>query len=198
MNKIKTWIHKEKWRLLACIAFVAIGCCGMDLGQPAEIATANGDPLRLHVIANSDSDYDQNLKLMIRDRVLEILHSELQTAADKEAAMAFVEGDLSKIEEACREALAPYADYGVYAELGKCSFPTRVYGDTVYPAGEYDALRIILGAGEGKNWWCVLFPPLCFLNMTTEEDRTVMANPDPATEQESQVQVTFKLTEIFK
>ena len=89
-------------------------------------------------------------------------------------------------------------DYGIDVELGVRWIKEKNYGDITFPAGNYEALNITIGKGQGENWWCVLFPPLCFLNMTTEEDRTVMANPDPATEQESQVQVTFKLTEIFK
>lgn len=123
--------------------------------------------LRLHVLANSDSDYDQQTKLLVRDALLPLFES----CATYEEARAFVLTHGSEVQSLCEETLrARGADYGVRLLLGRTSFPDRVYGDTVYPAGVYDALCVELGEGRGHNWWCVLFPPLCIV---TEEGEPV-------------------------
>lgn len=120
--------------------------------------------LRLHVIAHSDNPGDQALKLQVRDAILPLLVDAVAAAGDPDEAMHRVEARKAAIEARAREVIrgAGYP-YGVRVEVGRFHFPARRSGDTVYPAGTYDAVRVVIGAGRGKNFWCVLFPGLCVL-----------------------------------
>ncbi len=125
-----------------------------------ECRNVRENTLRLHIIAASDSEFDQELKLKIRDRLLEE-GLFLETSGIKEA-LETAEKNLDKIESVAREVIGEAGvDYSVSAEIKTMFFSVREYGDVVMPAGRYKALRITVGEGEGKNWWCVLFPPLC-------------------------------------
>ena len=118
--------------------------------------------VRLHVLANSDSEEDQALKLRVRDRVLERATELLEQSADRQEAEALLRGNLLELENLAAEEIAAAGyDYPVTAELTDTTFPTREYDGFTLPAGEYLALRIVMGEGAGQNWWCVVFPPLC-------------------------------------
>ena len=118
--------------------------------------------VRLHVLANSDSEEDQALKLRVRDRVLERATELLEQSADRQEAEALLRGNLLELENLAAEEIAAEGyDYPVTAELTDTTFPTREYDGFTLPAGEYLALRIVIGEGAGQNWWCVVFPPLC-------------------------------------
>lgn len=118
--------------------------------------------VRLHVLANSDSEEDQALKLRVRDRILERATEILQQSADRREAEARLRGQLLELERiAGEEITAAGYDYAVTAELTDTDFPTKEYDGFSLPAGEYLALRVVIGAGGGQNWWCVVFPPLC-------------------------------------
>ena len=118
--------------------------------------------VRLHVLANSDSEEDQALKLRVRDRVLERATELLEQSADRQEAEALLRGNLLELENLAAEEIAAAGyDYPVAAELTDTTFPTREYDGFTLPAGEYLALRIVIGEGAGQNWWCVVFPPLC-------------------------------------
>ena len=118
--------------------------------------------VRLHVLANSDSEEDQALKLRVRDRVLERATELLEQSADRQEAEALLRGNLLELENLAAEEIAAAGyDYPVTAELTDTTFPTREYDGFTLPAGEYLALRIVIGEGAGQNWWCVVFPPLC-------------------------------------
>ncbi len=118
--------------------------------------------VRLHVLANSDSEEDQALKLTVRDRILEVAEPVLEVSADQEEARAALEAALPQLEQTAEETIAAAGyDYAVTASLEETEFPTREYDGFSLPAGEYLALRVVIGAGEGQNWWCVVFPPLC-------------------------------------
>ena len=118
--------------------------------------------VRLHVLANSDSAEDQALKLQVRDRILARTTAILEEAADRQEAEGRLRGDLLELERIAAEEIAA-AGYGytVTAELRDTAFPTKEYDGFTLPAGEYLALRIVIGEGRGQNWWCVAFPPLC-------------------------------------
>ena len=118
--------------------------------------------IRLHVIANSDSERDQTLKLAVRDRVLEAAEGLYPPDADLEQARAALEENLEALA-AAGQAEVETRGYGypVTARLERCWFPTKEYGDFALPAGTYEALRVVIGDGAGENWWCVAFPPLC-------------------------------------
>lgn len=118
--------------------------------------------VRLHVLANSDSEEDQALKLRVRDVVLERATAILEQSADRREAESRLHGQLLELERIAREEiLASGYDYPVTAELQNTDFPTKEYDGFTLPAGEYLALRIMIGEGQGQNWWCVVFPPLC-------------------------------------
>lgn len=118
--------------------------------------------VRLHVLANSDSEEDQALKLKVRDRVLERATELLEQAADRSEAEALLRGQLLELEHiASEEITANGYDYPVSVELEQTQFPTKEYDGFSLPAGTYLALRVIIGEGVGQNWWCVVFPPLC-------------------------------------
>jgi len=125
--------------------------------------------LRFHVLANSDSKEDQGLKLVVRDTVGGYMQEHLGMMVSKQECEAFVSMQLPEIERIAEQVIeeAGYP-YDVDAELAKCEFPVKSYGEYTFPAGEYDALRITIGEGAGKNWWCVLYPNMCFMNSMYE------------------------------
>ena len=118
--------------------------------------------VRLHVLANSDSEEDQALKLKVRDAVLAQSSETLQGITGREEACRRLTALLPELEKTAREVIAAngYA-YGVRVELSETSFPTKTYDGFALPAGEYLALRVLIGEAAGQNWWCVVFPPLC-------------------------------------
>lgn len=129
--------------------------------------------IRLHVIANSDSDADQELKLKVRDEILKYVSDLTEDCNSIDNAKRLVSDNLNKLEQIASRVIAENGfDYTSHAELSEVYFPTRVYDTFSLPAGEYDALRIHLGRGEGKNWWCVLFPPLCVSAAEVEKELT--------------------------
>lgn len=125
--------------------------------RTAQIGPKEG-VLRLHILANSDSEADQAVKLLVRDALLPLF----KAAETYEDARSFVLDHGKQVLAVCQETLASAgAPYGVQLLLGVSEFPDRRYNGVRFPAGAYDALRIVLGDGAGHNWWCVLFPPLC-------------------------------------
>lgn len=120
------------------------------------------DVVRLHILANSDSQADQEVKLKVRDALLETNASILSDSVTTENAREHFEKSKDILLQTAEEALIENGfDYNVKITLQKEYFETRAYGDLTFPAGQYTALKVILGEGEGKNWWCVMFPPLC-------------------------------------
>ena len=119
--------------------------------------------VRLHVLANSDSDEDQALKLKVRDAILAYSKNEF-TKKDE------VKSQLDSYKNIAKEVISQNGfDYDVDVEYGNFEFPTKKYKNIALPAGNYDAVRVKIGKAEGKNWWCVMFPPLCFVDGTTDE-----------------------------
>lgn len=153
--------------------------------------------VRLHIIANSDSEEDQNVKLLVRDAVL----SEMEQFENKED----IPSALSDFEKIANEVLAENGfDYFASAEYGNFEFPTKYYDNFALPKGNYDAVRIKLGKAEGHNWWCVLFPPLCYIDAATDEadellKETFGENYGLVTEGEGKlpVKIKFKIAELF-
>ena len=153
-RKLKTWEVALIFGLL--VAVVAGSWLGQEQKELAD------QVIRFHVIANSDSQEDQTLKLAVRDRVLaraEEFYPEHATLTEAQAAL---EGHLSALAVAGREVVEEQGyDYPVTARLEDCWFPTKEYEGFALPAGNYTALRVTIGEGKGQNWWCVAFPPLC-------------------------------------
>jgi stage II sporulation protein R len=123
--------------------------------------------VRLHVIANSDSEVDQALKLKVRDAIIEYMKEKFADSKDINQTKTIINNNLKNIEKISQEViLRNNCTYSVKAAMGNYDFPTKVYGDISLPAGKYEALRVVIGEGVGANWWCVLFPPLCFCDAT--------------------------------
>ena len=132
--------------------------------------------VRLHVLANSDSEEDQALKLKVRDVVLERATAILEESPDRREAESRLRGELLELERiAAAEIVAEGYDYPVTVELENTEFPTKAYDGFTLPAGEYLALRVIIGEGKGRNWWCVVFPPLCTAACTDMEQVAIDA-----------------------
>lgn len=164
--------HKLRlWEAALLLAFGLTLTAGV-WASASEGALA-GQVLRLHVVANSDSEEDQTLKLLARDAVLELASQLLDGVSDRARAEEILSAHLDELTQAGAEALSAQgcAD-PVTAEIADQWFPTREYATFSLPAGQYRALRITIGAGAGRNWWCVVFPPLCLGSVTEESVET--------------------------
>ncbi len=154
----------------ACMAFILTVLFSL-IPFHAQCERISGDTFRLHILANSDSEADQALKLKVRDRILSELQPLLSSAPDKETAEAVVSGNLQHFANiAYDEVLQNGAAYPVTAEITNMYFSTRHYDSYTLPAGMYDALRVRIGKAEGHNWWCVLYPGIC-ISTAGERDR---------------------------
>ena len=123
---------------------------------------------RLHVIANSDTVEDQNLKYKVRDNLIEYMNNLCSNISNKEDAINIVKNHLSDFTKIAEDTIKEEGfSYQVNIEIGNFEFPTKTYGDIAFPAGYYDALKVKIGNAIGQNWWCVMFPPLCFIDTST-------------------------------
>lgn len=163
-----TWKLWE--RILCAVCASVLLLFAVDLAVPAREADIYNTVIRLHVLANSDGDEDQAVKLMVRDAILEEcsgLFSETKTTAE---ALTQIKEAASRMEQIADHVLEEQGfSYRAKAVFGTETYPTREYDGVVFPAGEYRSLRILLGEGDGQNWWCCLFPPLCMSASTAEE-----------------------------
>lgn len=122
---------------------------------------------RLHILANSDSNEDQNLKLKIRDNIIEYMNTLSYSGLTKEEAINLTNSNLENFKKIAEKIILDEGyNYPVSLEIGNFYFPTKEYGNISLPAGYYDALKIEIGEAKGKNWWCSLFPPLCFVDIS--------------------------------
>lgn len=127
--------------------------------------------IRLHVIANSDTDYDQQLKLKVRDRLLE----EMEGKENIEEARLYIRNNLANMENIAKEVIKSEGfDYATKAKLGVTFIPEKSYEDITLPAGRYEALTVSIGSGKGHNWWCVIFPQLCIPEKYSDSERIVI------------------------
>lgn len=146
--------------IFAAVALVAV--LALIFAIPS--GSSNADFLRIHIRADSNDPADQNVKFAVKSAVVDYLTPYLANAQTKEQAMRVVKNHLSGIEEVCDKVLkANGFTYTSHAKLCQEQFPDRSYGDVTLAAGVYDALIIELGSGSGNNWWCVVYPPLCFV-----------------------------------
>ncbi|GHV38965.1 stage II sporulation protein R [Clostridia bacterium] len=159
--------------------------------------------IRFHVLANSDTEQDQNLKLMVRDSVLNYMQGFFTGGESVEEARNIVAENLPAIKETAQKTVieAGYT-YPVNVTLSREFYPTRDYEAASFPAGYYESVRVMIGEATGKNWWCVMFPPLCFLgegdvvslkNALTEEEYNLVTNKNSPT-----YAVKFKIVEIWE
>ncbi len=166
---------------------------------------------RLHVIANSDTVSDQSLKYKVRDNVLSYMNNLCSNIENKDEAIEIAKNHQDDFYKIAKQTILDNGyDYDVNIKIGIFDFPTKQYGDISFPAGSYDALRIEIGEAKGQNWWCVMFPPLCFVDMTSgvvpeeskkalegslsTEEEYILINDDRS----SDIQFKFKLVELFQ
>lgn len=164
---------------------------------------------RLHVIANSDSDEDQCLKLQVRDKLIDYMNSITANVTSKDDAIKIAQDHQKDFQIIAEQTILDKGySYPVTVEIGNYEFPTKQYGDITLPSGYYDALRVKIGDACGHNWWCVMFPPLCFVDVTSgivpesskeqlkknmsSEDYSIISNDNSLTE------FKFKIVELFK
>ena len=188
------------FRKALILAVVLMMLCTIT-GFAGQCETISDRVLRLHVLANSDSQEDQALKLKVRDKVLECSAYMLDDAQDLNQAEALTEQNLQDIQKVAQEEVYRQGyDYPVKVELTNMHFNTRVYETVTLPAGEYDALRVSIGEAQGHNWWCVMFPPMCL--PAEEESKELQDVLDPAqmeiVEGGSQYEVKFKTIEVLE
>ncbi len=120
---------------------------------------------RFHVLANSDSSEDQVLKMKVKEAIITYMKQELPESDSVETTKKWARENLVQIEQVAAGLIAEEGyEYSVKAEVTTCDFPDKTYGDVTFPAGEYEALRIEIGQAKGQNWWCVLYPNLCFID----------------------------------
>lgn len=188
------------------ILYVCISAVSYTHAVTTDIANS---VFRLHVIANSDSAEDQNLKYTVRDKVIEYMSSISQNASSKEAVIEIAKANLDKIQAIASQTIRENGyTYSVNVEVGNFSFPSKRYGDITLPPGYYDALRIKIGEAEGQNWWCVMFPPLCFVDVTSgvvpDESKEIMKQNlsneefDLISKNSNEVKVKFKIVEVLQ
>ena len=157
--------------------------------------------LRLHIKANSDADYDQRLKLKIRDEILKETGYVFEGASDLEDAVIGCENAEESIKKTAEKVIAENGyNYSVKVEIGRSFFPVRTYENVTLPAGDYTALKITIGEGKGHNWWCVMFPPLCL--PAAEGDKTLSdvlsEDEENLTKSDPKYEFRFKIAEIFE
>lgn len=169
---------------------------------------------RLHIIANSDSSADQELKLKVRDKIIEYMNTLTSSSSDKKDVISIVNNHLDSFKEIALNTIKENGyNYDVNIEIGNFHFPTKSYGDISFPAGNYDALKIEIGDAIGQNWWCVLFPPLCFVNSSTgvvpddskntlkeninSESYEIISEGNNSNDNTSDIKIKFKIIEFF-
>lgn len=166
--------------------------------------------IRLHVIANSNTADDQNLKLKVRDAVIEYMNKQ-EDLEDVDETREYLKSNLNRLEKIADGVIASEGyDYAAKANIGIRYIPEKTYGDITFPPGNYEALNITIGEGQGENWWCVLFPPLCLLDegtvssdeaeiseMTDDKSADEMAEEQQLTDEE-RLHLKWKLLELLK
>ena len=197
LKKINISKKALEWGLI--FGFIcSVFCSFADFDASCEELRHN--VLRLHIVANSNSEEDQTLKLEIRDRILEESQSLFETEKDLQSAIKTAKENLKLYEKIANEVISEAGlDYKAEAKIGKAFFETRVYEDFTLPSGEYESLIINLGKAEGKNWWCVVFPSVCLpLENRASLSQSVGEKGCEIAQNGEKFKVKFKPVEIYE
>lgn len=184
----------------ACIAFVLTVIYSV-IPFEAQCSELSKDVFRLHILANSDSEADQSLKIKVRDSVLEYTEDLFNSASSKDEAESIISDNLQSISNVAYQTVIDNGySYNVTAEITNMYFTTRYYEGYTLPSGMYDALRITIGEGEGHNWWCVMYPSICISSAEEKDSKAKEALDDYEYEivRNEQYQYKFKIVEIFE
>lgn len=194
------------------IVILSIGTI-LSLSIPKNEVTANdlqvipNEAIRLRILANSDSKKDQEVKHEVRDVINEKITEWVSDLTSLDEARALIQDRLPEIQRLAEEVVEKEGlTQSVETEFKRVEFPTKLYGEFLYPAGEYEAILVTIGEGKGANWWCVLFPPLCFLDFSNgvavgegfDEEEEKEEQDDPLYVEEEPVKVKFFLVELFQ
>ncbi len=170
MKKILNLFNNSKVKMviiLTFLFFIYTTICAISYANYISTDIANS-VFRLHVIANSDSEIDQNLKYTVRDSLLEYMNELCANCTSKEEAITIASQNLENFKKIALNTIKSEGfNYSVNVQIGNFEFPTKHYGDISLPAGYYDALKVEIGKAQGQNWWCVMFPPLCFTDVSS-------------------------------
>lgn len=211
MKKLLNFMQNSKFRsvlLLLLLFFLYFFICTFDYVQAVSSDISNS-VFRLHVIANSDTSEDQNLKYKVRDGLLNHMNSLCTDINSKEEAILMVKNHKEDFRKIALNIIHSEGfDYDVNINIGNFNFPTKTYGDISLPAGMYDALRVEIGNAIGQNWWCVMFPSLCFIDINSgivEEDSKHILEKDLSKESYAivsdksnpTIKFKFKILEFF-
>ena len=188
--------------ILTILVFIYIALLSFNYSK-AISSNLSDSVFRLHIIANSDSSADQELKLKVRDKIIEYMNTLTSNSSDKKDVISIVNNHLDSFKEIALNTIKENGyNYDVNIEIGNFHFPTKSYGDISFPAGNYDALKIEIGDAIGQNWWCVLFPAMC---LPAAEKREGMPELDDVLTDEqmsavegNQYEVKFKTVEIYE
>ena len=213
MKKILNLFKNSKVKMIIILSFLLflyITICAFSYAQSVLPDIADS-VFRLHVIANSDSEEDQALKYKVRDALIEYMNSLCANISSKEDAINISKAHTQDFKAIAESVISENGySYPVNVEIGNFSFPTKIYGDVSLPSGMYDALRVKIGSASGQNWWCVMFPPLCFVDVSSgivpdESKNTLkdsMNNEDynliTSSDEDSDMHFKFKLVELFE
>lgn len=199
-----------KNKLFAIITiFILVFFIFLNLGQPQN-NNLNEKLIRFHVLANSDLQEDQELKIKIKNSVLEYIYPKLSNSHNINKSREILIDNINEIEDIAKTVILENGyNYDLKLELTHDNFPVKTYGNITFPQGNYEAFRIIIGEGKGKNWWCVMFPPLCFVDVTKgevayEETEKIMEtylqedNIEEDLIDNDKIEFKFKIVEIIK
>lgn len=194
--------------ILSFLLFIYTTLCAISYAQNISTDISNS-VFRLHVIANSDNKEDQDLKYLVRDNLIDYMNNICSNCSSKQEAINLVKQNIETFKQIASNTVYEQGySYSVNVSIGNFEFPTKNYGDISLPAGYYDALKVEIGEAKGQNWWCVMFPPLCFVDISSgvvpEESKELMK--DDLSEEEfalisdknnEEIQFKFKLLELF-
>ncbi len=192
---------KSNFLAKAALILVAMGAL-YTLELNSQAVELSDKLVRLHVVANSDSDFDQSLKLKVRDGVLEYLNLRLKDAENREEAEKIITEEFENLSYVAENVISEEGyDYNVNVSLEKEYFPTTEYDSFSLPSGEYHALRVIIGEGKGHNWWCVVFPAMCTQTEFDEETARELGLTDSEValiaEPEGGTRIKFRILELI-
>lgn len=208
--KIFKFFNNKKIKLF--ITLFLLLCLYIFINAFTYVTTISNDlqknVFRLHIIANSNSQKDQNLKYIVRDNIIEYMKTICYSCNSKEETIKQVSNHLDDFTKIANQTILENGfSYNAKVSIGNFDFPTKTYGDISFPSGYYDALKIQLGNADGENWWCVLYPSLCFINVSSgivpdasketlqenlsEEDYKILSSNDTT------INLKFKLIEFF-
>jgi len=209
LSKYTHYYYLKRFFILLLLLFLFVFVSAISYVDAVSSSISNSI-FRLHVVANSNSAEDQNLKYQVRDELIQYMNSISKNVSSKEDIIELANKNKETLYQIAKQVIYDNGyDYDISINIGVFDFPTKSYGDISFPAGIYDALRVEIGSAKGENWWCVMFPPLCFVdissgivpddsketieNSLSEEEYDIISNQSSPS-----IKFKFSLIEIFQ